>query len=94
VNSILDLFLVILYLCYTTKNLSLNNTTWSERVIIPLDRLIQYNDNVYPITNAMIKRATQIHLAGDEELEENKGKVVSTAIKQILTEKVRYRLES
>jgi len=33
-------------------------------------------------------------LAGDEELEENKGKVVSTAIKQILTEKVRYRLES
>jgi len=94
VNSILDLFLVILYLCYTTKNLSLNNTTWRERVIIPLDRLIQYNDNVYPITNAMIKRATQIHLAGDEELEENKGKVVSTAIKQILTEKVRYRLES
>jgi len=94
VNSILDLFLVILYLCYTTKNLSLNNTTWRQRVIIPLDRLIQYNDNVYPITNAMIKRATQIHLAGDEELEENKGKVVSTAIKQILTEKVRYRLES
>ncbi len=94
-NSILDLFLVILYLCYTTKNLSLNrNTTWRERVIIPLDRLIQYNDNVYPLTNAMIKRATQIHLAGDEELEENKGKVVSTAIKQILTEKVRYRLES
>lgn len=93
-NSILDLFLVILYLCYTTKNLSLNNTTWRQRVIIPLDRLIQYNDNVYPITNAMIKRATQIHLAGDEELEENKGKVVSTAIKQILTEKVRYRLES
>jgi DNA-directed RNA polymerase subunit K/omega len=41
----------------------------------------------------MIKRATQIHLAGDEELETNKGKVVSTAIKQILTEKVRYRLE-
>ena len=94
-NSVLDLFLVILYLCYTTKNLSLNrNTTWRERVIIPLDRLIQYNDNVYPLTNAMIKRATQIHLAGDEELEENKGKVVSTAIKQILTEKVRYRLES
>jgi DNA-directed RNA polymerase subunit omega len=63
-------------------------------VIIPLDRLIQYNDNVYTLTNAMIKRATQIHLAGDEELEVNKGKVVSTAIKQILTEKVRYRLES
>jgi DNA-directed RNA polymerase subunit omega len=62
-------------------------------VIIPLNRLIKYNGNVYTITSAMIKRATQIHLAGDEELEANKGKVVSTAIKQILTEKVRYRLE-
>ena len=63
-------------------------------MIIPLNRLIKYNGNVYTITSGMIKRATQIHLAGDEELEENKGKVVSTAIKQILTEKVRYRLES
>lgn len=63
-------------------------------MIIPLNKLIQYNGNVYIVTNAMIRRATQIHLAGDEELEENKGKVVSTAIKQILTEKVRYRLES
>ena len=62
-------------------------------MIIPLNSLIRYNGNVYTITNAMIKRATQIHLAGDEELETNKGKVVSTAIKQILTEKVRYRLE-
>jgi hypothetical protein len=35
----------------------------------------------------------QIHLAGDEELEANRGKVVSTAIRQILTEKVRYQLE-
>jgi DNA-directed RNA polymerase subunit omega len=63
-------------------------------VIIPLNKLIKYSDNVYTLTSAMIKRATQIHLAGDDELEANKGKVVSTAIKQILTEKVRYHLES
>ncbi len=62
-------------------------------MIVPLDLLIKYNRNVYILTSAMIKRATQIHLAGDEELEANKGKVVSTAVKQILTEKVRYRLE-
>ncbi len=62
-------------------------------MIIPLDMLIKYDENVYVLTSAMIKRATQIHLAGDEELEANKGKVVSTAVKQILTEKVRYRLE-
>jgi DNA-directed RNA polymerase subunit K/omega len=58
-----------------------------------LDLLIKYGDNVYTITGAMIKRALQIHLAGDDELEANKGKVVSTAIRQILTEKVRYQLE-
>jgi len=63
-------------------------------VIVPLDLLVKYNTNVYTVTSAMIKRATQIHLAGDEELETNKGKVVSTALQQILTEKVRYRLEN
>ncbi len=63
-------------------------------MIIPLHLLIGNSDNNYTLTQAVIKRATQIHLAGDEELEENKGKVVSTAIKQILTKKVRYRLES
>jgi DNA-directed RNA polymerase subunit K/omega len=46
------------------------------------------------LTCAIIKRASQIHLAGDEELAANRGKVVSTAIKQIVSEKVRYRLES
>ncbi len=63
-------------------------------MIIPLDLLISNSSNVYQLTNAAIKRALQINLAGDDELEANKSKVVSTAIKQILTEKVRYRLES
>jgi len=62
-------------------------------VVVPLNLLIKYAGNVYTLTSAMIKRAVQIHLAGDEELEANKGKVVSTAIRQILTEKVRYQLE-
>ncbi len=62
-------------------------------MIIPLDRLIGYSDNTYVLTTAAIKRAAQIQMAGDEELEANRGKVVSTAIKQILTRKVQYRLE-
>lgn len=62
-------------------------------MIVPLNLLIKYAGNVYTLTSAMIKRAVQIHLAGDEELEANRGKVVSTAIRQILTEKVRYQLE-
>jgi len=63
-------------------------------MIIPLDKLIRYSGNVYILTCATIKRAMQIHLAGDPELVTNRGKVVSTATKQILTEKVHYRLES
>jgi DNA-directed RNA polymerase subunit omega len=63
-------------------------------VIIPLDRLIKYDGNIYILTCAIVKRASQIHLAGDEELAANRGKVVSTAIKQVLTEKVLYRLEN
>jgi len=63
-------------------------------MILPLDLLVKYKGNIYVLTCAAIKRASQIHLAGDEELATNRGKVVSTAAKQILTEKVRYRPES
>ena len=63
-------------------------------MIIPLDKLVKYSGNMYILTCAVIKRAMQIHLAGDPELAANRGKVVSTATKQILTEKVHYRLES
>lgn len=62
-------------------------------MIIPLNLLEQYRDNVYTMTCATIRRAYQITMTGDEEVDENDGKVVSTAIKQILTKKVQYRLE-
>ncbi len=62
-------------------------------MVLPLEQLISNTDNVYELTCAAIRRAAQITLAGDEEIPENEGKVVSTAIKQILTKKVEYRLE-
>ncbi len=62
-------------------------------MIIPLDLLIGNDDNVYELTCATIRRALQITMAGDEEVDRNNGKVVSTAIKQILSKKVNYRLE-
>lgn len=62
-------------------------------MILPLDRLEQYQGNVYELTVATVRRAYQITMTGDEELDENDGKVVSTAIKQILTDKVQYRIE-
>ncbi len=62
-------------------------------MILPLDLLESYEGNIYDLTVAAIRRAYQITVTGDEELETNQGKVVSTAIKQILTKKVQYRLE-
>jgi len=60
---------------------------------LPLNLLIKNQENMYEVTCAAIRRAVQINLAGDEELDDNKGKIVSLAIKQILTSKVEYRLE-
>ena len=62
-------------------------------MILPLDTLIGYKENIYELTCASIRRAYQITITEDEEVEENFGKVVSTAIGQILTNKVTFRLE-
>jgi len=60
-------------------------------MVIPLDLLTSFQGNVYELTCAAMKRSVQINLAGDDELEQNKGKIVSTALKQILMQKVKYR---
>jgi len=62
-------------------------------MIIPLDKLINEDSNIYTMTTACIRRAYQITFTGDEELDENQGKVVSTAVKQILNGTVQYELE-
>ena len=62
-------------------------------MIIPLDKLINFQGNRYELTCAAIKRAIQINLTGNEELKENKGKIVPTALKQILNKKVQFKLE-
>jgi DNA-directed RNA polymerase subunit omega len=60
-------------------------------MVLPLDLLESFQGNIYEMTCAAMKRGIQINLAGDDELEANRGKIVSTALKQILTLKVRYR---
>lgn len=62
-------------------------------MVLPLDLLTNHDGNVYELTCAVIRRAMQITVTGDEEIIENDGKVVSTALKQILTKKVEYRLD-
>ncbi len=63
-------------------------------MVIPLDLLTSFQGNIYELTCAAMKRSVQINMAGDEELEQNRGKIVSTALKQILTQKVTYRPEA
>ncbi|TVR30107.1 MAG: DNA-directed RNA polymerase subunit omega [Spirochaetaceae bacterium] len=62
-------------------------------MVLPLDLLIQEDSNIYEVTRAAIRRAFQLSVTGDEELERNQGKVVSTAIRQVLTRKVQYQIE-
>ena len=62
-------------------------------MVLPLDLLVSNQDNVYQLTCAIIRRASQITVTGDEEVDRNRGKVVSTAIKQVLTKKVEYQIE-
>ena len=46
-----------------------------------------------PVTCAAIKRVLQLSVSQDAEVVKNHGKIVSVAIKQILENKIEYKLE-
>lgn len=60
---------------------------------IPLENLVSTDKNMYELTNAAIHRAGQISMTGSEELEAAGGKIVSQAIKEIVTEEVQYNIK-
>ena len=60
--------------------------------ILPLKLLIQNDENRYELAVATMRRAHQLSIAADDEVDSNKGKVVSTAVKQIVTKKVKYQI--
>lgn len=62
-------------------------------MIFPLKNLIEYDDNMYAITTACSRRSFQLSMLKDPEIEENDGKVVSLAARQIFTQEVEFRLE-
>jgi DNA-directed RNA polymerase subunit omega len=62
-------------------------------MIFPLEQLVQFKDNIYEITSAASRRAYQLSMLRDSEIEENDGKVVSLAAKQVFTNQVEYRIE-
>ena len=62
-------------------------------MVFPLEQLIKFRDNIYEITCAASRRAFQISMVRDDVIQENQGKVVSVAAKQLFTDEVKYRIE-
>jgi DNA-directed RNA polymerase subunit omega len=69
-------------------------------VIFPLEELIGYEKNMYEITAASSRRSFQLsmlYVANDDQVkpwvDENDGKVVSLAARQVFTKEVEFRLE-
>ena len=62
-------------------------------MIFPLEELIEYEDNMYEITCAASRRAFQLSMLRDPEIDENEGKVVSLAAQQVFTKEIDFRIE-
>lgn len=69
---------------------------WKEALplIFPLRELIEYGQNMYEITTAASRRSYQLSMLKDPEIEDNDGKVVSLAARQVFTEEVEFRLNA
>lgn len=62
-------------------------------MIFPIEELVEFTGNVYEITCASIRRAYQLSMVRDPEIEEHEGKVVSLAARQVFTKQVEYQIE-
>ncbi|MCR4790893.1 MAG: DNA-directed RNA polymerase subunit omega [Treponemataceae bacterium] len=62
-------------------------------MIFPLKELVEFKDNIYEITSAASRRAFQLSKLNDETVQENDGKVVPMAARQLFTKEVEYRIE-
>ncbi len=60
-------------------------------MIFPLEQTVKFTDNIYEATVAASRRAYQMAMIKDPSIEENDGKVVSLAAKQLFNAEVQYR---
>ena len=63
-------------------------------MIFPLKDLIECDENMYEITTAASRRSFQLSMLRDPEIEDNDGKVVSLAARQVFTKEVEFRLDA
>lgn len=61
-----------------------------KRRVIPMDELVNCEENMYELTNAAIHRAEQISMTGTDNNEDEEGKIISKAIGQVVTGEVKY----
>ncbi|GHV87583.1 hypothetical protein AGMMS50255_8790 [Spirochaetia bacterium] len=62
-------------------------------MIFPLEELVEYDGNMYEITSAASRRSYQLSMLKDPEIEDNDGKVVSLAARQVFTQQIEFRLD-
>ena len=62
-------------------------------MIFPLEELVKFKGSIYEITVASSRRAFQLAMVKDPAVEENDGKDVSLAARQLFTNEVQYRIE-
>jgi DNA-directed RNA polymerase subunit omega len=63
-------------------------------MIFPLEELIEYEGNMYEITSAASRRAYQLSMLKDPDIEDNEGKVVSLAARQVFQQEIEFHLEN
>ena len=63
-------------------------------MIFPLEELVKFKGGMYEITVAASRRAYQLAMIKDPLVDENDGKVVSPAARQLFTGEVQYRIDA
>lgn len=63
-------------------------------MIFPLEELVKFKGGMYEITVAASRRAYQLAMIRDPLVDENDGKVVSLAARQLFTGEVQYRIDA
>ena len=63
-------------------------------MVFPLQELVRFEGNIYEITCAASRRAYHLSMVKDAIIEENDGKVVSLAARQLFDKQVEYRIEA
>lgn len=63
-------------------------------MIFPLEELVKFKGGMYEITVAASRRAYQLAMIKDHLVDENDGKVVSLAARQLFTGEVQYRIDA